>query len=53
MHGFFIIMGGFHRFKHASIEMSNNNEVILQEDDIPLHPLTAHDPQSSVTITHY
>ena len=41
-HGFFIIMGGFHLFEHGSIER-DNGEVILHEDDIPLHPLTNHD----------
>ena len=39
-HRFFIIMGGFHLFKHCSIEKSDNDKVISQEDDIPLHPLT-------------
>ena len=42
-HGFFIIMGGFHLFEHGSIEKSNNDQVISQEDDIPLHPLAARD----------
>ena len=54
MHRFFIIMGGFHLFEHVSIEANNNDEVILQEDDIPLYPLTAHDlyrdPSSRSTI---
>ena len=36
-------MGGFHLFKHRSIEKSDNDKVISQEDDIPLHPLTAGD----------
>ena len=36
-------MGGFHLFEHVSIETNNNNEVILQEDDIPLHPVAARD----------
>ena len=34
-------MGGFHLFKHCSIEKSDNDKVISQEDDIPFHPLTA------------
>ena len=40
MHGFFIVMGGFHLFEHGSVKTTNNNEAILHEDDIPLHPLT-------------
>ena len=36
-------MGGFHLFKHRSIEKSDNDNVISQEDDISLHPLTAGD----------
>ena len=42
-HGFFIIMGGFHLFEHHPIKTSNNDEFKLHDDDIPLHPLTAHD----------
>ena len=40
-HGFFIIMGGFHLFKHGSMETSTNKQFISQEDDIPIHPLAA------------
>ena len=40
-HTFFITMGGFHLFEHGSMETNNNDEVIPQEDDIPLHPLVA------------
>ena len=38
MHGFFIIMGGFHVFERNSKEMSNNRS-ISREDDKSLHPL--------------
>ena len=41
-HGFFIIMGGFHLFKHSSEEKSGAQS-ISQEDDNPLHPLLASD----------
>ena len=33
-HGFFIIMGGFHLFKHLPIKTSNNDEFKLHDDDI-------------------
>ena len=39
MHGFFVIMGGFHLFERGSIETSNNDKAILHDKDIPLHPL--------------
>ena len=42
-HGFFVIMGGFHLFEHGSVETSNNDEAVLCEDDVPLHPLAASD----------
>ena len=42
-HGFFIIMGGFHLFKHSSKETGNNYQCISEEDDEPLHPLMASD----------
>ena len=42
MHRFFIIMGGFHLFKHSSEEKSGTQS-IPQEDDYPLHPLLASD----------
>ena len=42
MHGFFIIMGGFHLFKHSSEEESGTQS-ISQEDDYPLHPLLVED----------
>ena len=42
-HGFFIIMGGFHLFKHGSMETGTNEQFISQEDDIPIHPLAAND----------
>ena len=41
-HGFFIIMGGFHLFKHSSKERSGTQS-ISQEDDDPLHPLLTSD----------
>ena len=41
-HGFFIIMGGFHLFKHRSEETNNNDQGILQDDE-PIHPLQARD----------
>ena len=41
-HGFFIIMGGFHLFKHSSKEKSGTQS-ISQEDDDSLHPLLASD----------
>ena len=41
MHGFFIIMGGFHLFKCGSEETSNNDRCKSEEDDEPLHPLMA------------
>ena len=40
-HGFFIIMGGFHLFKHSS-ESKNDDQSISPEDDDPLHPLLAY-----------
>ena len=43
MHGFFIIMRGFHLFEHSSKETSSSNQNISPEDDIPLHPLKASD----------
>ena len=43
MHGFFIIMGGFHLFKRSSEEMGNNHRCTSEEDDKPLHPLMASD----------
>ena len=43
MHRFFIIMGGFHLFKHSSKEMSNDDRCISEEDDEPLHPLEESD----------
>ena len=36
-------MGGFHLFEHHPIKTRNNDEIILHDDDIPLHPLTAGD----------
>ena len=42
-HGFFIIMGGFHLFEHGFIETCHIDQFISQEDNIPLHPLTAGD----------
>ena len=41
-HGFFILMGGFHLFKHGLKETSDI-EPISHEEDTPLHPLTAID----------
>ena len=41
-HGFFIIMGGFHLFKHSSKERSGTQS-ISQEDDDPLHLLLTSD----------
>ena len=35
-------MGGFHLFKHSSMETSTE-QFISQEDDIPIHPLAAND----------
>ena len=35
-------MGGFHLFEHGSVE-TNNNEFKLHDDNIPRHPLAAHD----------
>ena len=43
MHGFFIIMGGFHLFNHSSMETSTNEKFISQEDNIPIHPLATND----------
>ena len=40
-HGFFIIMGGFHLFKHGRTQETSNAIPISHEDDIPLHPLAA------------
>ena len=48
-HGFFVIMGGFHLFEHGSVETSNNDEAVLREDDVPLHPLTASDLYGDAT----
>ena len=42
MHRFFIIMGGFHLFKHSSEEKSGTQS-ISQEDNYPLHPLLVED----------
>ena len=42
-HGFFITMGGFHLFKHGSMETSANEQFISKENDIPIHPLAASD----------
>ena len=42
MHGFFIIVGGFHLFKHSSEEKSGTQSQ-SQEDNIPLHPLLTSD----------
>ena len=42
MHGFFIIMGGFHLFKRSSKEGSGAQS-ISQEDDYPLHRLLIED----------
>ena len=42
MHGFFIIMGGFHLFERSSEEKSGTQS-ISQEDDYPLHPLLVDD----------
>ena len=42
MHGFFIIMGGFHLFKRSSKDESGAQS-ISQEDDYPLHPLLIED----------
>ena len=42
MHGFFIIMGGFHLFKRSSEEKSGTQS-ISQEDDYSLHPLLVED----------
>ena len=41
-HGYFIIMGGFHLFKHSSEERSVTQS-ISQEDGHPLHPLLTSD----------
>ena len=41
-HGFFIIMGGLHLFKHNSEEKCDAQS-ISPEDDDPLHPLLAED----------
>ena len=41
MHGFFIIMGGFHLFKRGSKRTSD--KPISYKEDTPLHPLTAND----------
>ena len=43
MHGFFVIMGGFHLFERGSIETSDNDKAILHDNDIPLRPLAACD----------
>ena len=43
MHGFFIIMGGFHLFERSSIEVSNNDRAILHDHDFPLRPLATCD----------
>ena len=45
-------MGGFHLFQRASKETSHNAEHIfdLQEDDVPLHPLSFHDLYYNTTI---
>ena len=48
-HGFFVIMGGFHLFEHGSVETSNNDEAVLREDDVPLHPLAASDLYGDAT----
>lgn len=34
---------GLFVFEHHPIKTSNNDEFKLHDDDIPLHPLTAHD----------
>ena len=49
MHGFFVIMEGFHLFEHGSIETSNNDKAILHDDDIPLRPLAARDLYDNYT----
>ena len=41
MHGFFMIMGGFHLFQRSAEETSNNRSI--SQDDQPLHPLEESD----------
>ena len=41
-HGFFIVMGGFHLFKHFP-EEQNDSQSISQENNDPLHPLLTDD----------
>ena len=48
-HGFFVIMGGFHLFERGSVETSNDDEAILHDHDIPLHPLAARDLYGDAT----
>ena len=43
IHGFFMIMGGFHLFEHRSEETSNDDRSMSREDDKPLYPLQASD----------
>ena len=49
-HGFFITMGGFHLFKHGSMETSTNEQFISKENDIPIHPLAVSDLYRDGTI---
>ena len=49
-HGFFMIMGGFHLFKHGSMETGTDEQFISQEDNIPIHPLAASDLYRDGTI---
>ena len=39
MHGFFIIMGGFHPFEHGFMGAGYYNKAILHDHNVPLHPL--------------
>ena len=45
-----MIMGGFHLFKHGSVETGTDEQFISQEDDIPIHPLAASDLYRDGTI---
>ena len=39
-HGFFVVIGGFHRFKCVPEEQSGSQSISQEKDD-PLHPLPA------------
>ena len=45
-----MIMGGFHLFKHGSMETGPDEQFISQEDNIPIHPLATSDLYRDGTI---